>query len=124
MKSKLSMKTLMVAALFMIAAGCQKNDDIANVGTNSADNTQRFPVSASYMATNLVSDVSEYSPAIIDTNLVNAWALAFGPLGVEWIPLIKPNVLLWIIKIGLQCNRPDSIPFETNGPNQPVQELN
>src|SRR5258706_1991308 len=124
MKSKLSMKTLMVAALVMIAAGCQKNDDIANVGTNSADNTQRFPVSASYMATNLVSDVSEYSPAIIDTNLVNAWGLAFSPLGGVWISSNETHVSAVYNKNGITLHPPVYIPFETDGANPTGQVFN
>jgi len=38
-----------------------------------------------YEVTNLVSDVAEYNPTIIDTNLVNAWGIALSATGVFWI---------------------------------------
>src|SRR5258705_12633104 len=124
MKNKISVKTFTAAILLMSIAGCQKNDDVATVGANAADNTQRFPVSANYMATNLVSDVAEYNPAIIDPNLVNAWGIAFSPIGSVWVSAAETDVSTVYDKNGNTLLSPISIPFETDGGNPTGQVFN
>jgi uncharacterized protein (TIGR03118 family) len=41
--------------------------------------------STTFVQTNLVSDISLYSPRTIDPSLVNAWGLAFSPDGNLWV---------------------------------------
>ena len=58
-----------------------------NEGINDSNlaNAASGKIKAGYEVTNLVSDVAEYNPVIIDTNLVNAWGIALSPTGVFWI---------------------------------------
>ncbi len=92
MKNKFSLRIFAVAALLIAAAGCQKDDDIANSGSNSGSPAQLFPVSADYTSTALVSDVEEYNPQIIDANLVNAWGIAFSSFGTVWVSAAEAHV--------------------------------
>ena len=46
----------------------------------------------SFTQTNLVADVSEYSPKMIDPVLVNAWGLAFSDEGTPWVNATESGV--------------------------------
>src|SRR6187399_640384 len=67
---------------------CAKDDSLLlkneGVGTVTS-NVKSDKMKIGYEVTNLVSDVAEYNPVIIDTNLVNAWGIALSPTGVFWI---------------------------------------
>jgi len=71
-----------------------------------------------YTAVNLVADVmEEYNPLHIDTNLVNAWGLAFGPSGIAWISSTEKGVTTVYNQSGVTVLPPVAIPFheEPNG---------
>src|SRR5678816_2169883 len=79
---------ILLAMLFflLLLFGCAKEDNLAlqnDMATTS--DVAGDKIKAHYEVTNLVSDVSEYNPEIIDTNLVNAWGIAISPTGVFWI---------------------------------------
>src|SRR6187399_1884649 len=79
---------ILLAMLFFLLflLGCSKDDTLAlqnDIATTS--DATGGKLKAHYEVTNLVSDVSEYNPEIIDTNLVNAWGIAISPTGVFWI---------------------------------------
>jgi uncharacterized protein (TIGR03118 family) len=74
--------------LLLFTLGCNKDDNLAlenNIDESTTSNAAHDKIKAPYEVTNLVSDVSEYNPTIIDTNLVNAWGIAISPTGVFWI---------------------------------------
>ncbi|HEX5111535.1 MAG TPA: TIGR03118 family protein [Saprospiraceae bacterium] len=81
--------TLFFFMLFTI--GCMKDEDVLNL--NEPNDKEKYDAShegivkikSHYEMTNLVSDVEEYNPEIIDPNLVNAWGIAISPTGVFWI---------------------------------------
>jgi len=83
-----SFSFLAVVLLIAFIYSCAKDDALM---TNNEANQSGLAdltsgkVKAGYEATNLVSDVAEYNPEIIDTNLVNAWGIAISPSGVFWI---------------------------------------
>jgi len=70
---------LMLFMFLLFIAGCLKDE---NVLPQSLENRG---LQMGYEVTNLVSDVAEYKPNIIDPNLVNAWGIAIGPTGAFWI---------------------------------------
>jgi uncharacterized protein (TIGR03118 family) len=66
------MKHLRLAVCMLIlAAGCQKR---AVIEKDLSDFEQ----------VNLIANKAIYSPALVDTNLQNAWGLAWAPSGVAW----------------------------------------
>ena len=73
--------TLLMLVMFLIS--CSKDEIVSprnDTGLNSLD-TRNEKIKKGYEVTNLVSDVAEYDPEIIDTNLVNAWGIAIGGNG-------------------------------------------
>jgi uncharacterized protein (TIGR03118 family) len=122
MKHKLYSKLFLTAILLVAIAGCQKSDD--NAGSMDTDYSQRFPIHADYSTTNLVSDVEEYAPAIIDTNLVNAWGIAFSTFGTVWVSAAETHVSTVYDKDGNTVLPPVAIPFESEGANPTGQVFN
>lgn len=89
--------SILMAMLFFLLfmAGCNKdeNDALADAtAENTAANAAHDKIKPHYEVTNLVSDVSEYNPTIIDTNLVNAWGIAISPTGVFWISAAETDL--------------------------------
>lgn len=121
MKKNLSVKIFTAAALVIAIAGCQKNDD--NVGSTDNNYLQRFPVHANYNVTNLVSDVEEYEPAIIDANLVNAWGIAFSTFGTVWVSAAETHVSTVYDKDGNTLLAPVAIPSESNEGGNPTGQV-
>jgi uncharacterized protein (TIGR03118 family) len=122
MKKKFSLR-IFAAALLIAVAGCQKDDDVVNSGSNGSP-AQLFPVSADYTPTVLVSDVEEYNPQIMDSNLVNAWGIAFSTFGTVWVSAAETHVSTVYDKNGNTVLPPVYIPFETDGGNPTGQVFN
>src|SRR5688572_10571893 len=79
---------LMLLMFLFFILGCVKdesiipqNDKNLSLDSRAAADKIRGP----YEVTNLVADVADYNPEIIDPNLVNAWGIAISPTGVFWI---------------------------------------
>jgi len=122
MKKNFSLR-IFTAALLIAAAGCQKDNDVVNSGSNGSP-AQLFPVSADYTPTVLVSDAEEYNPQIIDSNLVNAWGIAFSTFGTVWVSANETHVSTVYDKNGNTVLPPVYIPFETDGGNPSGQVFN
>ncbi len=87
MKNHIKLPLTKVALVLFCAAlineGCKKE-----IPANQKDATALAAIAARKMVTdvvNLVSDTVEYNPIHLDSNLVNAWGLAFGPTGGIWV---------------------------------------
>jgi len=76
---------LLLIMFLFFNSGCSKLDNITPQNNDSLDYRGGDKVKHGYEVTNLVSDVEEYNPEIIDTNLINAWGIALSPSGVFWI---------------------------------------
>jgi uncharacterized protein (TIGR03118 family) len=101
--------TRAVTILFLflvITQGCKKYDDPDNQ-SSSGDERHAF----NYNVVNLVSDVDEYDPLHIDTNLVNAWGMAFGPSGGIWVSAADKGLSTIYNKNGVTLRPPVSIAF-------------
>lgn len=59
---------------------------------------------------NLVSSSSEYNPMRMDTNLVNAWGLAFNTTGIAWMSAEAAGLSVVYDKEGNQVRPPVAIP--------------
>lgn len=86
---------LLLLALLLSGLGCTKDNLSPSRSTAFIPDTlearelgmehKATPVKEGYEVTNLVSDVAEYNPRLLDPNLVNAWGIAIGPTGAFWI---------------------------------------
>ncbi len=110
-------------SLFTI--GCQKGE-MGPGGISSDNSDKKFKPNNDYSAVNLVSDVDEYGPVFIDTNLVNAWGIAFGPTGGIWVSAAEKGLSTIYDKNGNTLRPPVNIPFngEPNGGNPTGQVFN
>jgi len=110
-------KSLLFVALLAVAiSGCKKYQE--DSASQSIDEMRMHNLNLhGYSAVNLVSDVAEYNPAFIDTNLVNAWGLAFGPTGNPWVSSTEKGVTTIYNQSGATVIPPVAIPFheEANG---------
>jgi uncharacterized protein (TIGR03118 family) len=73
---------IMTILMFLFVVSCAKDDMMQDSNLETRDDGK---VRCCYEVTNLVSDVEEYNPEIIDPNLINAWGIAIGPTGAFWI---------------------------------------
>jgi uncharacterized protein (TIGR03118 family) len=74
--------------LTLFIFGCSKDEvvtDVSNLNDEAITERGGIKIHGIYEVTNLVSDVAEYDPEIIDPNLVNAWGMALSPTGAFWI---------------------------------------
>jgi len=78
---------MLLLFLFAFIWGCSKDENAIpkNLTNDTVVNSRGDKVRPGYEQTNLVSDVAEYNPEIIDPNLVNAWGIAISPKGTFWI---------------------------------------
>jgi len=116
--------TLAAASLFsflLVNQGCKKYDEPASSSTTSAERH-----SFDYHVVNLVSDADEYNPLHIDSNLVNAWGLAFGPTGGVWVSAADKGLSTIYDKNGNTLRAPVAIPFngDPNGASPTGQVFN
>lgn len=75
MKNLITLKSLLVATCaILVTQACNKS-------TTAPPN----PTTYSYTQVNLVSNLKTVGAAYVDSNLVNAWGLAFGGSGALWI---------------------------------------
>jgi uncharacterized protein (TIGR03118 family) len=123
-KMKNNLLYLSTAALIIAFAGCKKYDDGTTSTTTQNDNAARFAVHADYTITNLVSDTVEYNPQHIDTNLVNAWGMAWNPNGPVWISAAETHVSTIYDRNGNTLRSPVYIPFPPDGGNPTGQVYN
>ncbi|HMH33973.1 MAG TPA: TIGR03118 family protein [Puia sp.] len=88
--------------LFMLGAGCRKNDlrKLLN----------------GYEQTNLVADASGFDALRIDANLVNAWGIAATPSGPIWISANHTGLSTVYDKNGATLRPPVTIPLPGGGP--------
>ncbi|GAB2808900.1 TIGR03118 family protein [Ferruginibacter profundus] len=92
MKRILSKECLVVLSVLLFGWGCQKSNlESPITGKESIseldakiDPDDRKALK-DFEQVNLVGDNSEYNPAHIDTNLVNAWGIAFPASGPAWV---------------------------------------
>jgi uncharacterized protein (TIGR03118 family) len=88
------------------------DDPAANSSASAADQSGSNGVNGilrGYSVVNLVSDVDEYAPLHIDTNLVNAWGMAFGPTGGIWISAADKDLSTIYNKMGETLRAPVSV---------------
>ena len=52
---------------------------------SSSTTPSTTPTPSNYNQINLVTDTTAFSAPFTDTNLANAWGIAFGPTGLPWI---------------------------------------
>jgi len=108
---------VMVLSALVLDQGCKKDKDVATDPTADAlmvSNTAEARLinpGKGYNVVNLVSDVSQYSPAHLDGNLVNAWGLAFGPTGGVWISAADKGISVIYDQNGNTLHAPVSVPF-------------
>jgi uncharacterized protein (TIGR03118 family) len=115
---------LITFMLFLIFSGCQNYESDMNVETNTGSTGKKLSGKTNYTQVNLVSDVEEYGAQIIDTNLVNAWGIAFGPTGGVWVSAAETNVSTIYDQNGNILRAPVFIPFGTGGGNPTGQVFN
>jgi uncharacterized protein (TIGR03118 family) len=110
---------LFIALLSAAITGCKKYDEPSS--NENVDAARMHDLNLhGYSAVNLVADVAEeYNPLHIDTNLVNAWGLAFGPTGNAWVSSTDKGVTTIYNQSGVTVLPPVAIPFqeELNGGN-------
>src|ERR1043165_2850755 len=112
-KSMLWKSTLFIALLAVGITGCKKYEDQPS-SDNSTDQLRMHNLNLhGYSAVNLVSDVAEYNPLNIDTNLVNAWGLAFGPSGAAWVSAADKGLTTIYNQSGGTVIPPVAIPFQS-----------
>jgi uncharacterized protein (TIGR03118 family) len=70
---------LSVLLIYTVQVGCK------TTSTDPTADALKATKKAGYTVENLVADVEEYDPELIDPELVNAWGLAFGATGLPWI---------------------------------------
>jgi len=105
---------LLVAGMMatFILAGCSKLDEPTPPAANNTQSALRkFHILSDYRSVNLISDVSEYGAALIDTNLVNAWGIAFGPTGGIWVSSTEKGLSTIYSAQGSILRPPVFIPF-------------
>jgi uncharacterized protein (TIGR03118 family) len=86
MKRILSKKPLLGLTLVLSFWSCQKNSDSSSEVVKIAAKELQSPKELKdFVRVNLVGDNTEYNPAHIDANLVNAWGIAFGSSGPAWV---------------------------------------
>ncbi|MGE5411391.1 MAG: TIGR03118 family protein [Clostridiales bacterium] len=111
-----------VVFLILIISGCTDNAPTVAPGTaDKSGNTQLNKASGeneknAYQQTNLVSDISGFSAARIDPNLVNAWGLAVSPTGNFWISANGTGLSVVYDNMGNQTLPPVTIPTVNNAP--------
>jgi uncharacterized protein (TIGR03118 family) len=78
---------MLLLFFFVFIWGCSKDENVIpkNLTNDTVVDSRGDKVRPGYEQTNLVSDVAEYNPEIIDPNLVNAWGIAISPKGTFWI---------------------------------------
>jgi uncharacterized protein (TIGR03118 family) len=109
--------------LFMMY-GCDKNDVEFNASDVNDYSAKRLNPHINFTQVNLVSDVTEYDAAILDSNLVNAWGIAFGPTGGVWVSATEANVSTVYDQNGNTLRPPVSIPFGSEAGNPTGQFYN
>jgi len=125
---------ILLLFFFVFIWGCAKDENaIPKNLTNDTSLDSRAKAAAGFEQTNLVSDVAEYNPEIIDPNLVNAWGIAISPKGTFWISAadahlsvvyndegetLRPPVMMTGYPTGQVYNGTDGfiIPGSTAGP--------
>jgi uncharacterized protein (TIGR03118 family) len=90
--------------LFLFTTGCDKFFDKFPGGDHIAKNIN-------FVQTNLVSDTMGFNAAKIDSNLVNAWGIAFSPTGVIWINANGKGLTVLYDSTGTPKRAPVAIPF-------------
>jgi uncharacterized protein (TIGR03118 family) len=68
-----------------------------------------------YQQTNLVSDITGFNAARIDTNLVNAWGISLNPSGIFWLSSNGKGLTVVYDKNGNQLRAP--VNMNAGGPN-------
>jgi len=122
-KSIISGSAILVA-LLLFSQACKKDMVPGDPAASAANNTASFIEKsiASYMQVNLTADVSDYNPIHIDSNLVNAWGMSFGPTGGIWVSANETSVSVIYNKQGSTLFGPVFIPFE-NGSSNPTGQV-
>jgi hypothetical protein len=108
-----------VVFLILLISGC--TDNAPTVAPNTSGNAQLNKSNGeneknAYQQTNLVSDISGFSAARIDPNLVNAWGLAVSPTGNFWISANGTGLSVVYDNMGNQTLPPVTIPTVNNAP--------
>lgn len=104
--------TFLVMLLMLINSGCQKNNPMMQEASTSVAEEARLQSATRNMTEiNLVSDATEYQPAFIDANLVNAWGIAFSDEGEAWISSADQGVTTIYNHNGEQIMPAINIPF-------------
>ena len=81
---------------------------------NKSDDTPAVPVIAqNYTQANLVSNTGSFTGSRADTNLINAWGIAFSPTGTAWISSQGKAATTVYDQAGVQKLAPVSIPSAT-----------
>src|SRR5882724_7847835 len=107
MKKTFGTRTLRITtgAIILLAiavtGGCKKDKD----------NTPPTPASQqSFTQVNLVASDASLSAARVDSNLINAWGIAFSPTGNAWISSEGKGTSVVYNSTGIQAIPPVTIP--------------
>ena len=110
-----SFKVGFMALLLAVAvSGCKKEDSQNASATSEDQNSsdRRRNPSRDFEPINLVSDTSSYNPVTIDSNLNNAWGIAFGANGALWIASDHTGEAVIYNGQGQSLRSPVTIPFQ------------
>jgi len=125
---KNSMSALLIAGFvaIFILAGCSKPDNAPTPASNAQNELRNSNNSAGCGPVNLISDVPEYGAALIDTNLVNAWGMAFSSGGGIWVSAADKGLSTIYSGQGSILRLPVAIPFngDPNGGEPTGQVFN
>lgn len=104
---------MILLSFILFSIGCTKDENVvpANLDNRGEPTTKVM----GYEVTNLVSDVAEYHPNIIDPNLVNAWGMAISPTGVFWISAAETELSVIYNDEGEPLRKPVTMDGEPTG---------
>jgi len=77
-------KPWLTAFILLALGGCQKAVD-STVDTGASKSQLAAKELKDFSQNNLVANVNDYNPVHIETNLVNAWGIAFPASGAAWV---------------------------------------
>lgn len=86
MKKKMSKKWINGLALALLLWSCQKNAEPVSAAVDQPlQQSSRAKALKDLVQVNLVGDNNDFSPQLIDPDLINAWGIAFPANGPIWI---------------------------------------
>ena len=114
MKNLIKINALLAGLAIIISFNACKKELNPGKGSNFNQSNLAGPM-VDVTQVNLVADAAGFGAARIDTNLRNAWGLAFVPNGPIWISANHKGVSVIYDNMGNQKRPPVTIPAATAG---------